>query len=205
MNKGIKYLAVAMLAGAVAASTYAANIFVTWSAADVTGIALADGITPLPVGSLIEVGVFSGAANTALTGFNVFASSTVPATYGGGFWDPIPSVADEALFATKQLYIVAQSGTQQGIFSSTTWIAPHSTDNPNSIPIDIEALITPGTEGTAGNTLLGSAVIVQGGGPVFHVGSSYLTLAQTVVPEPSSIALVAVGLLGMVGLIRRRS
>jgi hypothetical protein len=206
MNKGIKYLAVAMLAGAVIASTYAANIQVIWSAAASTGIGLANG-TPAPVGTLIEIGAFSGAANTALTGFNVFASSTIPATFSGAFWNQINSTADEALYATKQLYLVAQSGGEQGIFTyigGTQWVYPHAADIPNQITPDVEDMVS--NAGTALNALKAGGTIFQGNGLVFDAGNqvSYLTMAAPI-PEPSSIALVAVGLLGMVGLIRRRS
>jgi len=198
MNNGIKYTAVALLAAGLAVSTYAAgNIEVDWSASDVTGIASASG-NPLASGTMI-LGVFSGSPNSALTGFTPWVTDTTDlGDDGAGFFTTISTIKLDTNVSHQRIYLVVQSGGQQGIFSDTQWIFPANSDIPNEIAIDVENLVD--NPGTAGATLDPTAQIVQGGFLPQNTDTySYLLL----VPEPSSIALVIMGLLGGIGLIRR--
>jgi len=205
MNNGIKYTAVALLAAGLAASTYAAgNIEVDWSASDVTGVALANG-TPIDNTALIEIGNFSGAANTALTGFHAFATDGSTIGTGGqpnGFWNAVLSVASDSSFAHTTIYLVVQNHGQQGIFSDSQWEFPANGDIPNQISIDVENLVD--NPGSPSATLDPTANIVQGGFLPQNTDTYSYLLLQAPVPEPSSIALVVMGLLGGIGLIRRR-
>jgi len=201
MNNGIKYIAIGMLATGLAVSTYATgNIEVDWSASDVTGIALANG-TPAPSGTM-ELGVFSGTPNVALTGFTGWVTNTTAlGDDGAGFFNNIKTIQDDSAVFHQQMYLVVQSGTQQGIFTDTQWIFPANSDIPNQISIDVENLVT--SPGSSSAALSSAATIVEGAFLPQNVDTySYLELHA--VPEPSTIALVVMSLLGGIGLIRRR-
>src|ERR1017187_6109102 len=108
MNNGIKYLVVGLAVTGLVMSTQAAPITVNWGAADVTGISLAGGNTPLPAGDLLEIGTFSGPmVGSSLANFNVFGTSV---SAGGasipGFWNAT-TIADEGSFGHSNIFLVA--------------------------------------------------------------------------------------------------
>ncbi|MGA2140221.1 MAG: PEP-CTERM sorting domain-containing protein [Verrucomicrobiia bacterium] len=215
MNKGIKYLVVGVLAAATAMSVRAANIEIDWSASDYTGFALQNG-TPVPDNAYASVGYFSTAptaGSSDLSAYHAFASSTAVFNTGSvsgypGFIPEEISSYDQGAFGGQQLYFVITSGTQEGIYTfsptqNANWKFPHAGDIPNSSSPDIEQLVD--LPGTAGNVLNGNATVIYGSGPQYSAGSSYMLLQDTVVPEPSTWVLVGTGLLGLIGLARRRS
>jgi len=215
MSKGIKYLVVGLAATGLAMSAHAANITVNFGAGDVTGISLAGGTTPLPVGDLIEVGAFLGTPPTvgssSLANFVVFGT-TLSGSGGnpGGFFAGA-TTASEAGFGHSNLFIVAFNNatgvgyTQLGIWgqNSANWVFPKSTDIPSSTTVDMEQLVNnPGNSATFAAT----TVKVFGRSPQQSAdfgGSTYLPLQ--LVPEPSTWMLVGTGLIGLLGLRRRRS
>jgi len=225
MNKGIKFLVVAALAAGTAVSSYAAgNTVANWSAGDITGLSLQGTTNGIAPGSLIEIGVFTVAptvGSPSLAGFVPFAASITAVGTGGqpnGFWNTIFSTNNDAAYATLQAYIVAfnapttNAATQEGIYTlgagnsaSASWIFKHGTDIPNFISPDIEQLVS--NPGAAVPTLGPGANIVYGSGPVDDSvdGYTFLQLKNIVVPEPSTYMLVGTGLLGLLGLRRRRS
>jgi hypothetical protein len=218
MNNGIKYLVVGLAVTGLAMSAHALPITVNWGAADVTGISLAGGNTPLPAGDLLEVGTFNGPmVGSSLANFLVFGTAV---SAGGasipGFWNAT-TIADEGTFGHSNIFIVAFNNStginpgQQGVWTAvgnTAWVFPKASDIPSLTGIDLEDAVT--APGTAGATIKpGSQVF--GGGIGFvasdpndvNTSTSWLRLA--VVPEPSTYVLVATGLLGLLGLRRRRS
>lgn len=214
MNKGIKALVVVAAAIGISASSYAAAITVNWAAFAATGVSLEGaGISAVPTGDLVEIGYFTIAptpGSSSLANFVPFGSTTTFGVGGfDGFWQGHASSADEVPFSGQQIYIVAfnaataGAATQEGIFTSSlgTWKFPSSTP-PATTGIELQDLVVNPTGPTP--TLAGTASILFGSGPFTDgAGSAYLKL-QTIVPEPSTVALVGLGMLGMIGFIRRR-
>lgn len=218
MKKGIRHLVVGLLTVAATVGAYAGDITVTWNAFKFTGVALAGGgITPVPLGNTIQIGYFTIAptlGSSSLVNFVPWATSTINDTFDG-FWTQ-SNTADEAATATgvngRQMYIVVTApGSNLGIFSSTlpAWKFPTSADTIPSTSVDLDDLVT--GPGTAGNALAASGVIIFGSGPFYSdeapAGAgiedlSYFKLG--VIPEPSTYVLVGMGLLGAIGLMRRR-
>jgi hypothetical protein len=102
--------------------------------------------------------------------------------------------------AGKNIYVWAfnttnlVTATQQGIFK---WTAQY----PNDIPVPGAASVDLGDLLHGGGTILvgtpGSGTVNTGAGPLEHVN-------MAIIPEPSSLALVGLGLFGLLGLIRQR-
>jgi len=224
MNKGIKYIAVGLLAVGTVASSYAGNITVNWGANDVTGISLAGGTTPVPAGDLVEVGWFSSAptvGSASLAGFTPIATAHVGDNSIPGFWG-VSSFTNEPAVAHQQIYIVAFNATtallatQEGIWdandgSQSNWKFPASTDIPNSTTLDLENILQNFTGpnpslANGGQTVFGGAVrFVASDANDAGANTSWMPLQNIVaVPEPSSLVLVALGMLGGLGVIRRR-
>jgi hypothetical protein len=209
MNGHLKHLIIGLAAIGTTLSSHAGTITVNWSAFDVTGLALTNMVvTPVPSGNLIEIGTYTNTpslANLLNASFQVFATGLMGANGGGpGFWR-VSSVADDAGFAGKQIYIVAfdtptaNAATQWGIFSSTlaSWKFPTS---PNSTTIDIEDLLA--STGSS-PTLKPSAQIIAGSGLVFDgIARDYFKL--NVIPEPSTFALVGYSLLAAIVVAAKR-
>ncbi|MGD0058965.1 MAG: PEP-CTERM sorting domain-containing protein [Verrucomicrobiia bacterium] len=204
--KSIKYIVAATIAAGLTVSSYAGLISVDWGTG--TDTYLADNSLNYLTGDLIEIGTFASAptvGSPSLAGFSVFASATDDS--GGAFSEA--SSASETGFTHTQIYLVAfnaptqVAATQELIFYVTdtgagaNWKFPASSDVPNSTSIDPQ-------DGFNGATaqLVNGGVIVYGEA-VADPSGPYTALET--VPEPSSIALVVLGLLGGIGLIRRRS
>ena len=209
MNKWIKYLMVGAVAAGVALSSYGAAITVNSSAAVNTFLTLADG-TYIPTAdpTVISIGTFASTptdGSSSLAGFTAFATTTI--NNGDGSWST-SSTADEGIFSHQQIDIVVQENTvnQLGIFyvnmaNNTTWKFPAGTDVQNFTTMDLQDLLA--NPNGVNTSLATGAHIVWGSSAV--TGDTFNQLRLAVVPEPSSIMLVAVGLLGMFGLMRRRS
>jgi hypothetical protein len=211
MNGRVKYLIVGLIAMGTALSSQAGNITMNWNAFDVTGVALANG-TPVPTNSLIEIGTFSVAptpGSPSLAGFNVFATGLVgDGGAANGFWTK-SSIADDAGFAGNRVYIVVfnaptTNATQLAILSTTlsTWTFPHSSDVQPFRNIDIESLVS--NPGTPFNTFSGSAMAIYQAGVIYNGSDQKTYIKLAFIPEPSSFALSAFGLLAVVGLAKSR-
>jgi hypothetical protein len=204
--RSIKYVVAGLIAAGLAASSYAAAITVNWATLVNTYVSDSSG-NPL-TGDLLEIGTFAslptvGSAN--LASFVVFGTATDDSD--GVFVES--TTASDSVFAHKQIYFVAfnnatgagpGAGGQEAIFyvpdiTLSNWRFPAGTDIITSTTLDLQ-------DGFVGDTgvLANNAVVVYGKTGVETDPSSLLET----VPEPSSIALVAMGLLGGIGMIRRR-
>ncbi|HUJ08931.1 MAG TPA: PEP-CTERM sorting domain-containing protein [Verrucomicrobiae bacterium] len=217
MNGCIKYLIVGLVVTGVVPSSQAANIDVTWGANYSTCVSLADGTTPVPLGNRVEVGTFTmgpTVGSPSLDNFVVFAEGAVGDGTGyAGSWE-IESVYSESTIAHEQAYIVVfdnpagvvGAGHQLGIYAmdmayAANWMFPAGTDISSSTTIDLQDMVN--DPGTPGATLKPGAEIIYGGGPVFETDGCTSFQLQTI-PEPTSITLVGLGLLGALGFARRR-
>jgi len=215
MNKGIKYVIAGLVAAGVGLSSYAANIEVIAQAQSNTYLTDADG-NYTPGGWLLELGTFASTptdGSSSLAGFSVFGTG-VTGNAGGDFNLNITS--SDVGFAHDQIYLVAfnaatqGAATEEGIYyvndaSQTKWRFPAATDDPANTLFDVDAMFQ--ASATANTALVSGGHIVFGSAAYDETGP-YTELRMATlspVPEPSSIMLVVVGLLGMVGLIRRRS
>lgn len=225
MNSSLKYTLAVAVALSMTLSSYAV-ISVNWGAADATPYDDASG-NPLAVGDLIEVGYFSTTAglspvNTAvqnLANFTAFGTGTIGdddndqnAAFPAGFGAEEQYVSGWP-FQHQQIYMVAfnaptaAAATQMGVWSvdfssNSNWRFPADPDILNFTSIDTDDLTAnPGTP----NGSLAAGAHIWLGTPGTQGGSDSIGgLALKAVPEPSSCALVGVGLAGLIGLIRRR-
>jgi hypothetical protein len=225
MNRGVRYVLVGAFTLGLTLDSYG-TIVITWGAESSTTFNLANS-TWLPVGDLIEVGTFSNtngitqfsSAAGNLVNFAAFATGYIG---DGGLPDGFAYESDSASdtgFAHQQIYLVAvnaptiAAATEQGIWTvdftiNSSWRFPASTDSQNSTLIDLEDLnsyLGALPNSTVNAPLADGAHIVLGtpgitGGTD---GNSGFALA-VLIPEPSTDALVATGILGMIGLIRHR-
>lgn len=201
-----------------------ANITLNWAAAWDNGFGLANG-TDLLQGSLLRLGTFTNLTLAQISTYDPtqlepyfveFGNSTIGNNLGvdAHFQDQDilvnPSAAIQAL-AGSYLYMYVSNLTngipysgllQYGIFTITnnaSWLLPADSPTANTT-IDITDL----TDG-AGTALLSSALILAGG---FGVGTSDATGSPLfnleLVPEPSTYALIVVGLAFVCGLRFRR-
>ncbi|HVM61206.1 MAG TPA: PEP-CTERM sorting domain-containing protein [Verrucomicrobiae bacterium] len=216
MNGKTAVKVAAVITAAVLSVSSAYSMSVNWAAATVVGIAMSDGVTPAPTGTLLELGYFtvSDATISALTpatglttaeaDFSVWATGAVGdgGAADGEFTDALG--APGAGYFSKQAYALVIDGSYWAAIKGTSvagangdaWIFPASDGaNPPTFEFgDLTAAnVLVGGYNSAG-TFNGSDQIIVGGNAVELLG----------VPEPSSIALVVMGLLGGIGLIRRR-
>jgi hypothetical protein len=194
MNTFTKY-AVAAAVAAVIGWGYQANAMtVGWGDTASPFLTLGNGVTPLPVGDLIEIG--SDSAGT-LAGFTPWATGFIGDGTGteGSFQESTTSLG--AGFFSAPIYILAYNSvtavtaTGEALVTNPAWAFPANDQGFGTIDVSDAGLsVVLGTvhTGTITDTNLGA-------------GSNALAVT---VPEPSSIALVVMGLLGGFGLIRRR-
>jgi hypothetical protein len=154
---------------------------------------------PLAIGDLVEVGADSAGT---IAGFTIFAPSAGGVGYEGdntslgGTWADEASTPGSSTFFSKPIYIAVFNGTTVGnstdeaLLKNTAWT--FAADDSGSTAIDVS---------DAGTTIVLGATYVTGG-----TVSGALAGADAIelVPEPSSIALVAMGLFGGIAMIRRR-
>jgi hypothetical protein len=201
--KSIKYIVAALAVAALATASYA-TVTVNWSTSASTYIADSTGAY---LNGSDEVGIFtvaptvgsSSLANFVALGSDVMALGVL--NNGTGF---ASSTFTAGANGHAQLYFVAVNagGEFIGYVSDAvdaTWKLPADADTITATSFDMDSFFaTPGTS----TTLASGATIVYGGKGLDVTAPGY-TLLETV-PEPSSIALVVIGLLGGIGMIRRR-
>jgi hypothetical protein len=210
MNKIVKFTVVA--AAVVALGISQANAMTeVWSAQVSSFLTLADGTTGVPSGGKIELGILgtntvSGLQALALNpagldaAFVDWAVNSIGTGTGiDGSWS-ITTGAPGAGFFSQQIYLLAfntansASASQVGLFTNPSWVFPASdAANPGTIELSDAGLLA--LIGAIGGNTVTTPSELDGG----------QAIKLAVVPEPSSVVLAGLGLLGLVGLIRRRS
>jgi len=205
--KSIKYIVAALAVAALATASYA-TVTVNWSSGVDTYISGSGGASDYLTGS-DELGVFTGTPSVGdfvplaatvdlgladgVIGGTGAASATFTAGSNGHLQLGFAAFGSGADAGEEFLGYV--SDTNNG-----SWKLPADTDLTPSTTFDIQTFFAQ-TGGSA--TLAPGAVVLLGSvGLDTSVSPAYQLLEA--VPEPSSIALVVLGLLGGIGLIRRR-
>jgi len=213
MKNGIKYLVAGLVATGITMSSYAAGITVNWATSQNTFIADNTGSLNYLSGDLIEVGAFTSGptiGSSSLANFVVFGTTLSATGLGAGSFSASHNGSDVG-FAHTQIYLVAFNNatgigaTQEGIYfvndaNNANWKFPAASDTITTTTFDLQDLFTNGTtaQPAAGATVVFGSTGVDTSGP-----SNMVELK--VVPEPSTWMLVGTGLLGLLGLRRRRS
>jgi hypothetical protein len=180
----------------------------------------------LPVGDLIEVGYFTSPAsfsaldtaaqNLAAGGFTMFGSGAI----GDAFIPAVDGYAGEQNnvgtwgFQHNQIYLVAfnattaGAATQMGVWSldlasNIAWRFPADLDNPNLTTVDLADVGS--ADGSPDVALAAGGHIWLGTpGALGGSDSSGGFALEQIVPEPSTYALILMGLFGTIAMIRRR-
>ena len=205
---------VAALLCASATPLYAQWYAVDW-ASEFTGLTLSDKTTGLPRGDLVAIGHFGTMTDTQIeaitsatdlwNAFTVFATGSIgdgeDSTAIGTFAEASSRFGGAGFFSMNAYLIAFNAGTyttatQYGCFrgSAETWVFPRDDAAPAQI-ID-----------TASCTGLVNVLIGDFGTGTFYspYQDEWLN-ALALIPEPSTCALVGVGLLGILGMMRRKS
>jgi hypothetical protein len=201
MNKYSKYAVAAAVAAIVGLGTQAGAMTIGWS--DLAGpayLTYSDGVTPLAQG----VPIFLGSdTKGTLAGFTTYDSGLIgDGTSTEGTFSEAGSGATGVGFFTLQMYVEVGAAGLGGAFLETNpnWKFP--ADDTGDVSIDLSdsglsIIVGSYSTGTVSDSNL------TGGGDNPNVDA--LVTSLVAVPEPSSIMLVVVGLLGGMTLLRRRS
>jgi hypothetical protein len=218
MKNGIKYLIAGLVATGLTVSSSYAVITVTANALNTSFVADNTGSLNYLQGDLVEIGAFSSAptvGSSSLSNFTAFASSLTGVGPLDGTYSISGTSASAGAFSHAQIYLVvfnaatAGAATQEAIVDvndtdNATWKFPADADVPNSTTFDLDTLFS---APTSGSTLAVGGQLVYGTVGFDSTGPNAIleTQALTIVPEPSTYVLVGTGLLGLLGLRRRRS
>lgn len=180
---------VVIIAAAVAMMGYQAKALdIVWSAQNGVFVTDTAGVG-LPLGDPIAVGKDSAAT---VAGFSAFATGAVgdSLNIAGTFADD-NNITGQSSFLSQQIYIEVGNGSVTALLTNPGWKFPAA--DSDGVAIDLS---------DAGLVIVTGATFVSGGvtAPTDIVGGDAIEL----VPEPSSIALVVMGLIGGITMIRRR-
>jgi hypothetical protein len=189
MKQFTKYAMVAVIAAIVGFASQAKAMTVSWSDMDSPFLTYNDGVTPLAIG----VPVFLGKdPNGTVAGFTAYDSGFIgDGTSTEGTFAEAGNGDRGAGFFGAQIYLEVGSGN--ALVTNPSWKFPGV--DYGAVDLDTG---DPGLVIIVGSYSTGTIT-----DPNLGAGSDAL-VTTIPVPEPSSIALVIVGLLGGAGLIRRR-
>ena len=229
---GIKFVSAVIVAAALCVSTAKVNAMtVVWVGGGGTAYALEDQTTGVPQGDAVYLGIFknnmSNAAITALYTGNANAATDILAQFNIWNQDQIGSGVDPGVVGAFGAVNTINPGNN--FFTSNAFLVvidkasgPAGVTEIGVYTYADGSFLFPASDGAAagnwnGNKVTAGGVIVgtfiaggygdgeaNGGTGWFGDGTDELVLA-TIVPEPSTFLLVAMGLLGAWGMRRRRS
>ncbi len=209
MKRNIARWNIAALAATVLClGTRAYAMTVAWSGWESPWTTEADGTTPVPQTATIELGTF------ALNDAGIKALSSKAAVVGafsvwitglmgdGTGFDGVfseSSSADGTGYYSKNAYLVVIDGDQYGVFrapgtvNTDAWVFPPGDAGGPDMNINGITSLT--------GVLIGNFNVAgRQPNPFLEVDADTLNL----IPEPSTVMLVGAGLLGVLGMIRRR-
>jgi len=214
MNKMRKILVIAVVVALTGSASRSYGMAENWSAINNTFLTLQGGTNGLPSGCLIEIGILStnvlalqanqNSISFVDTYFNEWITTTIGTGTAGlaGTWT-VNSSAPGAGFFSQQIYLLAYNAastngvTQIGLYTNPSWVFP-ATDGAAAGGFDLS---DPGLLAIFGSLSTGTILT-----PGAIAGGNAAQLHQIVaIPEPSTMLLVGVGLLGAMRLRRRRS
>jgi len=214
MKNGIKYLIAGLVATGLTVSSSYAAISAAFTAEGSSFVTDNTGPANYLDGDLVEIGTFTNGAPTvgssSLSFFDVFGSIlTADGAFSGN-----GAAVSAGVFSHAQIYLVVFNAATQGAAtqeaivdvsdaSNSRWKFPADADVPNNTSISLDDLFaTPGPSATlaTGATVVYGTVGVDPGD-----GGPFSLLETKLIPEPSTYMLVGTGLLGLLGLRRRRS
>jgi len=213
MKRILGIIASAVLVAVVCAPVARAGT-VDWTAFS-AALTLADDTTLAPAGTSLKLGNFtlSDATITAdannpsalAAGFSQIQAGAVGDIAGvpngfNGIWSEEFNgdfTAGAAAFAGKTIYLWASTGSQQAVIKFSAAF-PTDSPAPGSASVDLGQVYA-----SAATVLIGSTSGTTVFQPQFSTQMQHVDMAA-IVPEPSTVVLVGLGLLGMVGLRRRR-
>ena len=212
MNKQTKIVTVALVGVLSAFNTHAALV-ITGQAFDTASIGLEDG-TNLTSG-VVKMGYFTivptSATFNGYTSPNQFENNFVTMSSNGMGIESYLSLLSTTLevptgvntYAGVQVFLLVGNGsllsnsTQIGVFSKSSWIVPANPTGPTpeAVSFEMSSLLP-------SDILFGSYSSTGGAYPGDGVTGEFKL--QTVVPEPSTGALMMIGAAGLVALRRLR-
>jgi hypothetical protein len=213
MNKVMKYTAIVAALVLLGTATRSYGMAENWAAQVDTFLTLQGGLTGDPQGSLMKIGVLSTSIanmqanqnNIAFldANFNAWQTGTVGtgSPINGTF--SIVSSGVGGSFLGQQIYLLAYNAatpgaaTQVGLYTNPSWVFPVS-DSAGANSMELTQL-----SNNPSQILIGAYSAGTITSPTDIAGGNAVQLH--LVPEPSSIALVGLGLLGLIGFARRRS
>jgi len=205
-----------------ASSLFANSTTANWGAQISNGVGLANG-TPLANGSndLILLGSFDISNSTIaangsnesflMSNFTTFASAVIgqgdpggPGSASDGYWTAVSTNSASTLgIQTKEIYYwvfnatTAGTATQYGIFtapSNSSWFFPDDTSIAQSNTTDLSQVPHDSSGILWGS--YGTGLSRDGSSPLYNLAA---------VPEPSTLALIALGLAGVPIAVKRRN
>jgi len=229
--KSIKYIVAALIAAGLTVSSYA-TVTVSWGTGENSylsdsGSAANDwnnANTQLANGDLLELGTWGATQPTLTTAniqanlisFNVFGTGTIDE--GASTFGLSSGATASPTFTGNQIVIIAwnQAGTTvvpgvtevsvfyENMADASNWKMLADAAGAHQA-VDVGDLFVNGGNGDSGITLAGATVLW--GGTQYDAPTDIslidTALVAEAVPEPSSIVLVVLGLLGGIGMIRR--
>jgi len=213
MKNGIKYLIAGLVATGMMVSSSYAVITVNWGANNSSFVTDNTGAANYLQNALVEVGAFSSGptiGSSSLANFTVFSSAHTGTGGNAGIWSGSTTASDVG-FAHLQEYLVVFNAATQGAATQEAivdvafanngqWRFPATSDSITAVTWDLNSLFA--SPGASANLAPGGQVVF---GSVGFDPAGFSLVKTALVPEPSTYVLVGTGLLGLLGLRRRRS